>query len=88
MGPSRRLDEHIVSQGHHYPAKLAWAYANAGQPADACRLAEETLDAVEQIDSQSARSELRRTVRVLDQWYGCSDVQDLTHRLGSRTLTT
>ncbi|MGH3866658.1 MAG: helix-turn-helix domain-containing protein [Pseudonocardiaceae bacterium] len=69
-------------------AKLARAYANAGQPADACRLAEETLDAVERIDSQSARSELRRTVRVLDQWHGRSDVQDLTHRLGSRTLTT
>lgn len=63
-------------------AKLVRAYANAGQPADACRLGWETLDAIEQIDSQSARSELRRTVRVLDQWRGRSDVQDLRHRLG------
>ncbi|MGH3865282.1 MAG: helix-turn-helix domain-containing protein [Pseudonocardiaceae bacterium] len=69
-------------------AKLAWAYANAGQPADACRLAQETLDAVERIDSHTARSELRRTVRVLGHWHGRSDVQDLTHRLGSRPLIT
>ena len=69
-------------------AKLALAYANAGQPADACRLAEETLDAARRIDSQSARSELRRTVRALGQWHGRSDVQDLTHRLRSPTLTT
>ena len=69
-------------------AKLALAYANAGQPADACRLAEETLDAARRIDSQSARSELRRTVRVLGQWHGRSDVQDLTHRLSSPTRAT
>ncbi|MGB6165624.1 MAG: helix-turn-helix transcriptional regulator [Pseudonocardiaceae bacterium] len=66
-------------------AKLALAYANAGQPADACRLAEETLDAVERIDSHTARSELRRTVQVLNQWHGRSDVQDLTRRLDSRS---
>jgi hypothetical protein len=66
-------------------AKLARAYAQAGQPAEACRLSWETLHAMEQVESLSARSELRRTVRVLDQWHGRSDVQDLTRRLGSRT---
>jgi hypothetical protein len=46
-------------------AKLARAYANAGQPEQACRLAWETLEAIEQIDSQSARSELRRALPLL-----------------------
>jgi hypothetical protein len=45
-------------------AKLAWAYANAGQSEEACRVAWETLDVIEQIDSQSARNELRRAVPV------------------------
>lgn len=66
-------------------AKVARAYAQAGEPAEACRLTWETLHAIEKIDSLSARSELRRTVRVLDRWRGRSDVQDLTRRLGSRT---
>ncbi len=69
-------------------AKLARAYAHAGQPAEACRLAWETLHGMEQVDSLSARSELRRTGRILDQWHGRSDVQDLTHRLGSRIPVT
>jgi hypothetical protein len=64
-------------------AKLAQAYANAGQPAEACRGAWETLDAIEQIDSQSARNELRRAVPVLNRWHGRSDVQDIVHRLGT-----
>jgi hypothetical protein len=65
-------------------ARLARAYANAGQPAEACRVAWEALDAIEQIDSLTARSELRRTVPVLNQWHGRSDVQDVMHRLSSR----
>jgi hypothetical protein len=69
-------------------ATLACAYAHAGQPAEACRLVWETLHAIEHVDSLSARSQLRRTVRVLDQWRGRSDVQDLTHRLGGRTPVT
>jgi len=63
-------------------AKLARAYANAGQPEDACRVAWETLDAIERIDSQSACSELRRTVPVLSRWHGRSDVQEVVRRLG------
>lgn len=62
-------------------AKLARAYANAGQPADACRLAWETLDASDTVGSHSAVSEIRRTVRVLRHWDTRSDVQDITHRL-------
>ncbi|MGH3907584.1 MAG: hypothetical protein ACRDTE_25915 [Pseudonocardiaceae bacterium] len=69
-------------------AKLARAYSNAGQPEVACRVAWETLDAIEQIDSQSARNELRRAVPVLNRWHGRSDVQDVVHRLGRSTVVT
>jgi hypothetical protein len=69
-------------------SRLARAYANAGQPAESCRVAWETLDAIEQIDSLHARNELRRTVPVLNQWHGRSDVQDIMHRLGSRAPIT
>jgi Helix-turn-helix domain len=69
-------------------ARLARAYANAGQPAEACRVAWETLDAIEQIDSFMARTELRRAVPVLNRWHGRSDVQDVMHRLGSRAPVT
>lgn len=66
-------------------AKLARAYANAGQPADACRLAWETLDAHDQVGSHSAVAEIRRTLRVLRQWDTRADVRgeiaDLAHRL-------
>ena len=65
-------------------AGLARAYANAGQPAEACRVAWETLDAIEQIDSLNARNELRGAVPVLNRWHGRSDVQDVLHRLDSR----
>ncbi len=64
-------------------AKLAYAYVNAGQPEEACRVAWETLDAIERIDSQSARNELRRAVPVLNRWHGRSDVQDIVHRLST-----
>ncbi|MGH3929056.1 MAG: hypothetical protein ACRDTF_03665 [Pseudonocardiaceae bacterium] len=68
-------------------AKLTRAYANAGQPADACRVARETLDTIQRIDSQSARSELRRAVPVLNRWHGRSDVQDVLHRLGTESVS-
>lgn len=68
-------------------AKLARAYANAGQPADAARLAWETLDAHDQVGSHSALSEIRRTLRVLRRWDTRADVRgeiaDLAHRLSS-----
>ncbi|MGQ0772803.1 MAG: helix-turn-helix domain-containing protein [Pseudonocardiales bacterium] len=64
-------------------AKLARAYANAGQPEEACRVAWETLDAIEQVGSLSARNELRRALPVLNQWHGRSDVQEIVHRLGA-----
>ncbi|HET9118142.1 MAG TPA: hypothetical protein VFN75_08745 [Pseudonocardiaceae bacterium] len=69
-------------------AKLAGAYAHVGQPGEACRLTWETLQGIEQVDSLSARSELHRTMRVLNRWRGRSDVQDVTRRLvGTPTPT-
>jgi hypothetical protein len=62
-------------------AKVARAYANAGQPAEACRLAWETLDGIDQVGSHFARNELRRTMPVLRQWHGRSDVREVLHRL-------
>lgn len=62
-------------------ARLVRAYANAGQPAEACQTAWETINAMEQIGSLNARSELRRVIPVLNQWHGRSDVQDIVHRL-------
>lgn len=62
-------------------ARLVQAYANSGQAADACRIAWDTLDAIEQVDSRNAHGELRRAVRILDRWRGRSDVQDVVHRL-------
>lgn len=61
-------------------AKLARAYANAGQPIEACRIAWETLDVIGNIGSLSAFSELRRAIPVLKRWRGRSDVQDIMHR--------
>jgi hypothetical protein len=66
-------------------ARLTRAYANAGQPAESCRVAWETLDAIGQIDSFMARNELRRAAPVLNRWHGRSDVQDVLHRLSSPT---
>ena len=62
-------------------AKLARAYANAGQPDEACRVAWEALDAIEQVSSQLARNELRRALPVLNMWHSRSDVRDVVHRL-------
>lgn len=62
-------------------ARLTRAYANAGQPEQASRLAWQTLDGIEAVGSLSARSELQRAVQVLRPWERRSDVQAVTHRL-------
>ena len=64
-------------------AKLARAYANAGDP----DMAWGALDAIEQVDSQLARTELRRAVPVLNRWHGRSDVRDVMHQLQAQWST-
>ena len=62
-------------------AKLARAYANAGQPGEAARLALTALDDIERIGSISARGELKRALPVFRQWHGRDDVRLVMHRL-------
>lgn len=69
-------------------AKLARAYANAGQPQEACQLAWEALEAIESIGSLSAHAELRRGVPVLQRWHGRDDVRDVLQRLRPPNATT
>ncbi|HKR48580.1 MAG TPA: hypothetical protein VJT72_03180 [Pseudonocardiaceae bacterium] len=64
--------------------KLARAYANAGQPEQACQVAWETLDAIGHVGSLSARNELLRAVPFLNRWHGRGDVQEIVHRLGTQ----
>jgi hypothetical protein len=62
-------------------AKLACAYANAGQPHEAAQLSLTALDDIERIGSLSARSELRRILPILRQWHGHDDVRAVMQRL-------
>jgi hypothetical protein len=62
-------------------AKLARAYANAGQPGEAARLSLAALDDIERIGSLSAHSELKRALPVLKNWHGREDVQLVMQRL-------
>ncbi|MFD2415722.1 helix-turn-helix domain-containing protein [Amycolatopsis pigmentata] len=64
-------------------AKLARAYANAGQPADACRLTLDALESVRAVGSLSAYAELRRTLPVLDYWRSRADVREVIHAVRS-----
>lgn len=62
-------------------AKLARAYANAGQPHEAAQLSLTALDDIELIGSLSARSELRRALPILRQWRGRDDIRAVMQRL-------
>ncbi|XVQ10886.1 hypothetical protein ACQP1W_51750 [Spirillospora sp. CA-255316] len=62
-------------------AKLAQAYANAGEPSMACDLVLTALGSAATLDSQSARGELRRVLPALRRWPGRSDVQEVRHRV-------
>ncbi|GAA4411607.1 helix-turn-helix domain-containing protein [Actinokineospora soli] len=62
-------------------AKLARAYANAGQPEEAASLSLAALDDIDRIGSLSARSELKRALPVLSNWHGREDIQMVMQRL-------
>jgi hypothetical protein len=62
-------------------AKLAQAYAHAGEPGLACGLILDTLDAATAVDSLTTRSELGRAVPVLGRWPRRDDVNEVRHRL-------
>ncbi|RZS37817.1 helix-turn-helix protein [Herbihabitans rhizosphaerae] len=64
-------------------AKLARAYANAGQPAEAAHLAGRALSDIDKIESLSAKSELRRALPILQHWHGRDDVRMVMERLAN-----
>lgn len=51
-----------------YGARLALAYASAGEPAAACRAADPVIDAYPHLASATIRADLRRLSRVLGRW--------------------
>jgi len=62
-------------------AKLARAYANAGQPQEAAQLSLAVLDDIERVGSMTACNVLRRAVPVLNRWHGREDIQEVMRRL-------
>lgn len=62
-------------------AKLAQAYARAGEPAAACELAWQAADAAIALGSRSTEGELRRVLPALARWPGREDVAELRNRL-------
>jgi hypothetical protein len=64
-------------------ARLARAYAQAGDPEQACAEAIEALGTGEVVDSLSTRVELRRALKPLDRWPGREDVAEVRHRIGA-----
>lgn len=67
-------------------AKLACAFANAGQPAEACRIAWEAMDMHDTIGSHSTVGEVRRTVHILRRWETRRDVRDDIADLAARLV--
>ncbi|MCO6008831.1 hypothetical protein NE236_28035 [Actinoallomurus purpureus] len=63
-------------------AKLAHAYANAGEPALACGLILDVVDEATTVDSQTTRSELHRVLPALARWPARDDANEVRHRLG------
>jgi transcriptional regulator with XRE-family HTH domain len=64
-------------------ARLARAYAQAGDPDQACAAALEALGTGKVVDSLSTRVELRRALKPLDRWPGREDVAEVRHRIGA-----
>jgi hypothetical protein len=62
-------------------ARLARAYAQAGDPDHACALAQQALDTGQALDSATTRVELRRALGPLRRWPGREDVAEVRHRI-------
>ncbi|MBF6171060.1 helix-turn-helix domain-containing protein [Nocardia blacklockiae] len=69
-------------------AKLARAYANAGQPTEAAETALGVLDAIQRVGSVSALSELQRALPILWRWRGRDDVGAVINRIQQLTPTS
>jgi hypothetical protein len=62
-------------------ARLSRAYAQAGDPDQACALALEALGTGQAVDSLSTRVELRRALAPLGRWPAREDVAEVRHRI-------
>jgi transcriptional regulator with XRE-family HTH domain len=62
-------------------ARLARAYAQAGDPDRACALALDALDTGQALDSAMTRAELGRALAPLGRWPGREDVAEVRHRI-------
>ncbi len=62
-------------------ARLARAYAQAGEPDRACELALAALDAGGAVDSHATRTELGRLAPTLNRWPGREDVAEVRHQI-------
>jgi hypothetical protein len=62
-------------------ARLARAYAQAGDPDQACALALEALDTGQALDSAMTRAELGRALVPLGRWPAREDVAEVRHRI-------
>jgi hypothetical protein len=62
-------------------ARMSRAYAQAGDPDQACTLAQQALDTGQALDSLATRVELRRALGPLRRWPERSDVAEVRHRI-------
>jgi hypothetical protein len=68
-------------RGAFIGARLARAFAQAGNPDRACALALEALDTGQAVGSMTTRVELRRTLAPLSRWPAREDVAEVRHRI-------
>jgi hypothetical protein len=66
-------------------ARLARAYAQAGEPGRACALALDALNTGQVLDSMTTRTELHRALAPLNRWPGREDVAEVRHRINALT---
>ena len=81
---TRELDR-IPADAHRararFGARLALALAGSGEPEAACEAAQPVLDACENIDSATIRTDLRGLARELNRWHAHPEVEQTRLRL-------
>ncbi|MEU5878593.1 helix-turn-helix domain-containing protein [Spirillospora sp. NPDC047279] len=70
-----------------YEARLALAYANAGEVDRACEVAGRVVDETGAVDSATIRLDLARLARTLTRWHGHGSVRALTPQLAHALRT-
>ena len=76
-----RIPTQALRAQARYGARLALAYAASGEPEAACVAVSPVLDAIDQIESATVRSELRALARTLNRWHAEPAIRDTRLRL-------